>query len=277
MTSPPTAKAEPSVRPYRVFPVTVRGAVLVTPRMRRITLAGAELAGATSSGLDQRIKVLLPQDGQREPVIGGDGDWYQHHQRLPEEVRPVMRTYTVRRFRPWDNELDVDFVLHGDTGPASRWAARAVVGDRLAVVAPDAQHTPIIGYEYRPPRTSEWSLIAGDETALPAIGAIVESLGPHDRAEVFVEVADQTEVQPLVSVADVRFTWICRDGARPGQPRGLLPAVRAAALPDRPGYAWLAGEAGMIARLRRHLVGERGFDRGSVYFSGYWKSEDHRA
>ncbi|WP_063713760.1 siderophore-interacting protein [Amycolatopsis nigrescens] len=270
MSSPALVPALDVVRPYRVCRVHVLRTAQVTPRMRRITVGGPELATITSGGLDQRIKMLFPLPGQDEPVVPSGSAWYQAYQELPDEVRPPMRTYTVRGFRPSDGELDVDFVLHGDTGPASRWAGAARPGDRLAIVAPDRRHDPIVGYEYRPSPEHAWSLIAGDETALPAIGAIVESLAAGQRALVFAEVAEPSEIQVFATAADVRFTWACRAGA--ARPGSLLDAVREAEFPDGTPYAWIAGEAGGVRQLRRHLVTERSLDKESLYFSGYWKA-----
>ncbi|MBK1783703.1 siderophore-interacting protein [Prauserella cavernicola] len=265
--SVPVSAVKDEVRPYRVARAHVVRVADVTPGMRRVTVGGAELASVTSAGLDQRIKVVLPQPGQHEPVVSTGPAWYGEHQRLPDDVRPVLRTYTVRAFRPGLAELDIDFVLHGDTGPASRWAARASAGDRLAIVAPDARHDPITGYEFRPPEGATWSLIAGDETALPAIAGIVEGLAPGHRAVVLVEIGTPGERQTLRAGPGVDVSWIVREDG----PRRLLDAVRDTALPDGPGHAWIAGESGAITRVRRHLVSDRGFERGSVYFSGYWK------
>ncbi|GAA3544213.1 siderophore-interacting protein [Amycolatopsis ultiminotia] len=254
------------VRPYRVARVEVLRVTELNPHMRRVTVGGADLAGVASAGLDQRIKVLLPHRGQAEPVVSDGPDWYTRHQQLPEHLRPVLRTYTIRAFRPAAPEMDIDFVLHGDTGPATRWAARARPGDRLAIVAPDVRHDPITGYEFRLPATASWSLLAGDETALPAIGSIVESLPPGHRAQVFVEVPDAGAEQSLAIPGGVELTWVRRDGART-----LLDAIRGREFPAEPGYAWVAGEASTIRQLRRHLVTERGFGKDQVYFAGYWR------
>ncbi|MBB4685804.1 siderophore-interacting protein [Amycolatopsis jiangsuensis] len=254
------------VRPYRVAYAEVLRVSEVTPHMRRVTLGGPDLAGVTSAGLDQRIKVLLPQQGQPEPMVARTPDWYARHQQLPEELRPVLRTYTVRAFRPAEPEMDVDFVLHGDTGPATRWAARARPGDRLVVVAPDVRHDLITGYEFRPPATAAWTLLAGDETALPALGSIVESLPDGHRALVFAEVRDAKAEQALAVPRGVELTWVRRDRGQT-----LLDVLRARELPQGPGYAWLAGEASAIRDLRRHLVAQRGFAKDEIYFAGYWR------
>lgn len=259
-----------TVSPYALFRAEVVRTGQVTPHLRRITFGGPELAGIASAGLDQRIKLFLPLPGQDEPVVPEGENWYPEFRALPDDVRPVMRTYTVRDFRPAELELDVDVVLHGDIGPGSVWAGTASPGDRVAILAPDARHEEIVGYEFKPPPEATWSLVAGDDTALPAISSIVAALPAGARALVFVEVGSLTDVTPMDSVADVSLTWLSRAG-RPAVGGGLLhEAIAHTRFPDGTPYAWLAGESSAITELRRHLVKDRGVAKESVYFSGYW-------
>src|SRR5882757_7013915 len=139
---------------------------LVTPRMTRVTLGGDELAGFPGDGPDQRIKLFFPMPGQRRPAMprasSGGPVW------PPGEPRPVIRSYTVRRFDAAAGELDVDFVLHGAHGPAAAWAAAAEPGDWVGVSDP--------GGRYRPDPTAQAHLVIGDESALPAIATVLEAL-----------------------------------------------------------------------------------------------------
>ena len=173
-----------------------------------------------------------------------------------------MRTYTIRNHRPGESEVDIDFALHGTPGPASRWAVVARPGDHAVLYGPAAS--------YLPPEDNRWSLIAGDESALPAIGAILEHRPADAVARVLVEVPDERDSQPFECAADADVTWLIRRGA-PAERSRLLPnAVRAMTLPARP-YVWLAGEASIVTSIRRHLVHERGIDRTAVTFTGYWR------
>ncbi|MFB9903085.1 siderophore-interacting protein [Allokutzneria oryzae] len=267
----PEPRAE-EVLPYVHFRARVREVRRLTPNMARVTLGGPDLAGLTSGGKDQRIKLFFPRAGQDRPVLTSGPSWYQDYLAQPDDVRPVMRTYTLRDHRPERNEVDVDFVLHGDSGPASSWVARAKQGDHIGLLAPNALHTPIVGYEYAPAPGTDWHLLAGDETALPAIGGIVESLPPGAVAKVFVEVPDEADRQELHSAADVEITWLAHGHG----PSRLLEAVRAATLPTGQAYAWIAGECGVVKHLRRHLLRERGVAKDALYFAGYWRhGADH--
>jgi NADPH-dependent ferric siderophore reductase len=256
---PPAAPAR-RVRPrpqYRA--AQIRRVQRITPHMCRITVCGEELAGFSTQGVAGHVRVLLPAPGQQAPALptwGPDGPVY------PEGVpRPTSRAYTPRRWDAQSLELDIDFVLHGDNGPASAWAARAKPGDRLVVVAPRRA--------YQPDPSADWHLLAGDESALPAIATILEVLPAAARALVYVEVLDAAEEQILPSPARVELHWLHRGDAAPGA--RLESAVRAAEFPEGDGRAWVACEAVAMRSLRRHLLGERGMDRAAINTQGYWK------
>ncbi|GEL96412.1 hypothetical protein CCO02nite_30700 [Cellulomonas composti] len=295
---------------FRTFAVTVGALQRLCPSVLRVTFTGADLDRFADNGFDQRIKFFLPLDcGYAELLdLTASGDWYGRWRELPDDRRHPIRTYTARYVRQQSRELDVDIVLHGDHGPASRWASSATIGDELVVLGPNADATgPHGGVDFVPPLRTEQFLIAGDETALPAIANILERLPADARGEALVEMPHSADRLELTAPAGVTVRWLGRDGA----PHGALldPAVREAAarvLPENPGedlvevpwayngdddvwevpvdhetqspmrdaapvYAWLAGESAVIRGLRRHLVTERGIDRKAVAFMGYWR------
>ncbi|GIJ44991.1 siderophore-interacting protein [Virgisporangium aliadipatigenens] len=248
---------------YAMFPLRVARVERVTPHMIRVTLGGTVLQDFATSGPDQRVKLFFPVAGVDEPpILEGGLRWYEVWCATPVESRPVMRTYTIRAHRPEVHEIDIDFYDHGDIGPASAWARRAGAGSPITVLGPTGSNSG--GADHNPPADAAWQLITGDETALPAISRIVEAAPAHADLRVYVEVADAAERQDLPWV-----TWVLRDGAPAGA--RLNAVVRAADLPTTPGYAWLAGESAGVRDLRRHLVGERGFDRKRIHFCGYWR------
>jgi NADPH-dependent ferric siderophore reductase len=255
------------VQSYILFRVEVVRTERISPHMLRVTFGG-DLAECVTAGYDQRIKLFFPLAGQTDPVVPEGPNWYAEYRAMPDDVRPPIRTFTVRELRP--GEIDVDFVLHGDLGPASSWAGRAKPGDRLALLGPNAHYTPIVGYEYKPDADTDWELIAGDETALPAITAILAAMPAGRRALVFVEIESTEEMRPLACAADVHVTWLSRGGGSATGGGLLREAIGRTELPAGRPYAWLAGETSAITGLRRHLVNERGFDKKDVYFSGYW-------
>jgi NADPH-dependent ferric siderophore reductase len=246
--------------------VRVVGVERITPRTARVTFAGDALAELMEDRPDQQMKLCFPREGQGVPRLPEpDADdaygmrWYEAYLAIPEPERPLMRSFTVRGYDPGAGLMTVDFVLHGEEGPAARWGRRARPGDVLGMVGPSSAYA-------RPLPTADWLLLAGDETALPAIGTILEALPTGARALVRVEVADAAEELPLGSPGDVTVRWVHRDRGE-----SLPDAVRATRLPAGSGAAWLAGEAATVRALRRHLIEERGMAGEAVEFSGYWR------
>jgi NADPH-dependent ferric siderophore reductase len=305
----------PDSRPaYRPFRVRVARVEPLSPHFTRVTFEGADLGTFAANGLDQRINLVFPLEGggitdcgwdDEQPLA--DGAWYARWRSLPTELRNPLRVYTVRAARPQLLELDVDFVVHGD-GPAARWLARAASGDEIVVVGPDALSVnSSLGIDWHPGDASHL-LVVGDETAVPAIAGILESLPEGRVAHAIVEVPHERDILPIDHAASVTVDWVPRSPAEPGS--ALLPAVTAwiaaradlvagvhpAApqaiddlepadgdqvlwdVPDagRAGggaslYTWVAGESGAVTAIRRHLVRDVGIDRGRIAFMGYWR------
>lgn len=265
--------------PFRFFSLHVVRTRRLGPSLVRVTFAGDDLHAFHSDGRDQSLSLFLPHPGQPEPVVPlelGDG-WWQGWRELPDDVRAVMRSYTLRALRRDVHgdtvEIDIDFVLHGvepgaaaPAGPASRWASLAEPGDRVLLLGPAVADNRAI--RFRPPEGADLVLVWGDETALPAASAILESLPAGTRARVWLEVHHAEDIQDLLTEADAEITWLVRAEGAPA----ALDAIRDAQLPpaERP-YAWIAGESGRVKELRRHLVRERGIDKRCVTFVGYWR------
>ncbi|MCX2970454.1 MULTISPECIES: siderophore-interacting protein [Streptomyces] len=266
-----------AAEPFGLFPAHVLRSVRLSPALLRVTLGGERLAEFASGGRDQSFSLFLPHPGQAEPLVPDGPDWFARWRAMDPAERAVLRSYTVREQRHAVRELDVDFALHEPAGPASRWAAHCTPGDRALLLGPTTAENKSVAF--RLPPAARWTLLTADETALPALAGILRDLPAGHRAHAFVEVPSGADRLPLPSVADARVRWLVRGTRVRNAP--LLDAVRAAALPPEPGYAWLAGEARGVRALRRHLVRGRGWDRRAVTFTGYWRQgaseEDLRA
>ncbi|MFD8212965.1 siderophore-interacting protein [Streptomyces sp. NPDC059697] len=265
--------------PFRFFSLQVVRTRRLGPSLVRITFAGDDLPAFASHGRDQSLSLFLPHPGQSEPAVPyelGDG-WWQGWRELPDDVRAVMRSYTLRALRRdtrgRTSEIDIDFVLHGvepdaevPAGPASQWASRAAAGDRVVLLGPAVEDNRAI--RFRPPADTDLVVLWADETALPAASAILESLPAGTRVRAWLEVQHAEDVQDLLVTAEAEITWLVRDDGAPM----AVDAVRAARLPPTASpYAWIAGESGCVKEMRRHLVRERGIDRRRVTFVGYWR------
>jgi NADPH-dependent ferric siderophore reductase len=273
--------------PFRFFSLQVVRTRRLGPSLVRVSFAGEDLQYFLSDGYDQSLSLFLPHPGQTEPQVPyelGD-DWWQGWRELPDDVRAVMRSYTLRSLRRDPHEIDIDFVLHTPAGPASQWASRAATGDRVVLLGPAISDNRAI--RFRPPEDTDLVLLWGDETALPAISSILESLPAGQRVRVWLEVHDAGTVHDLATSADAEITWLIHNEQADDHgvqiPHGLkgvggaptplaLDALRDAQLPpaEHP-YVWIAGESGCVKQLRRHFVGERGIDRRRVTFVGYWR------
>ncbi|MDG4863703.1 siderophore-interacting protein [Streptomyces sp. T-3] len=284
--------AAPPARSLPIRLIEVARTRRVTPRLARVTFAGVDLADFRLDAPDQQVKLYFPKPGQTVPSLpepGADGDlmrWYAAYNAIPEGVRPWMRSYTVRAHDPQQSTIDIDFVLHGEgphgeglhgeghqggsadaiEGPATRWAQTALPGHKLGMFGPSAYFAKPL-----PLGSTDWTLLAGDETALPALGTIIEALPEGARAVAFIEVADAAEQQRFETRGDLTVHWLHRDGTPPGRSDVLLEALRTEDFPEGSVYAWLAGESGVVRALRRHLVDDRGIAKRSVDFTGHWR------
>ncbi|MFD4292729.1 siderophore-interacting protein [Rhodococcus sp. NPDC058505] len=216
------------------------------------------------------VRVYLGGPGFEEFVPNGYADAYVKLV-FGTDTEPVLRTYTVRRVDDRSREIAIDFVVHGDEGVAGRWAATARQGEQLRLRGP--------GGAYAPRRDADWHLLAGDESALPAIGAALEALPAGARAQVFVEVAGPGDEIALPTAADAAITWIHRGGAadevgddRAGEHAPLIAAVTAADWwPGQP-QVFIHGEAQAVMHgLRPYIRRERGVRAEWASISGYWR------
>lgn len=244
----------------------------IGPNFIRVTIAGDDLGTITPMGADQWFRMFIPQPGQSElclPAAAND-QWYPQYLLIDEKTRPIVRNYTIRQYRAAESglfsqttEIDIDFAYHGDLGPASAWANSTSAGDKVALLDE--------GRIYNPTPGATWQLLVGDESALPAILAILDTAEPDLRAEVYIEISQLDDRQAHRELAGVNVHWVVREDphAKPGTL--TLETIRAVELPAGSSYTYVAGEQALTTGLRRHLVNERNFPKPSITFSGYWR------
>lgn len=235
----------------------------VTPTTRRVTLVGDQLgefpvAGGTaaafrSSGFDDHVKLLVPFEGTDRPPLPVQG---------PDRLewggaggRPIAKDYTPRRFDPERGELDLDFVLH-EGGFAAGWARRTQPGDPAWIVGPTRSLL-------LPPDVDRM-LLAGDETALPAIARLLDEWPGGMTADVVIEVASPEGIQTLPPHPGVSVRWVHGAAA-------WVEAVQDLAWPEGSTFCWVAGEASAVRDLRRFLADQRGVPRDCLDATGYWR------
>ncbi|MEU9123719.1 siderophore-interacting protein [Streptomyces sp. NPDC048506] len=251
-------------RPSRKKPTVHRARVQrterLTPHMVRVVLDGDGLAEFTAGEYtDHYVKLVFPLPDVQYPE---PFDIAQIRAEFPRNRWPRTRTYTVRAWDAGSRELTVDFVVHGDEGLAGPWAAAAEPGDEVFLLGP--------GGAYAPDLTADWHLLAGDESALPAIAASLARMPAGVPVHAFIEVAGAEEEQELDAPAGARITWLHRGSAPVG--RELVAAVRALAFPPGRVQAFVHGEAGFVKELRHLLRVEHGVPREDLSLSGYWRA-----
>ncbi|MER5733331.1 siderophore-interacting protein [Streptomyces sp. NPDC002138] len=232
----------------------------LSAHMVRVILGGEGLAARFTVGdfTDHYVKILFaPED----VTYAEPWDLEAIRATHPREHWPRQRAYTVRHWDPAHSELTIDFVVHGDEGLAGPWAARVKPGETVRFLGP--------GGAYGPDPTADWHLLAGDESALPAIGTTMEHMPVGAEVIALVEVSGPDDEQKVATPDGITPIWIHR-GERPVG-AALVEAVTSFQFPPGRVQAFVHGEAGFVKELRRHLRTERGIPAKQLSISGYWR------
>ena len=259
MKAPVRAQASKKSAPRLL---TVRRARRVTPNMVRVTLSGLEPAGIPAGCEGAHCKIMLPARGQARDDFAAQ---------LADGPRPVTRTYTIRHVRPGDDEIDIDFVAHGDEGPASAWALRAEPGSFCGFVGPGSVKLA----EFY----ADWYLVAADMSALPVAAATLEAMPRDARGLAVIEITSEDDRQAIDAPPGIDVHWrVQPDPHTPSDAQERL--IRSLDWPEGTVQTCIAGESGVIRALRHLLHNEKGLPRRDTYISGYWKiglvEDEHR-
>jgi NADPH-dependent ferric siderophore reductase len=294
------------VQGYRLFNVQLMHKSHVSPSLLSLVFGGPDVANMKCDSPDQRIKMLFPSEDGSIPALPEHGQWYPLLLELPKEKRPIVRTYTLRHVDRERQEVTVEFVSHGTEGPASAWAIGSQPGDKIQIVAPNADYPEDSGgYEWTPPAGLHQGLIIADETALPAARGILELLAAQKtppQIQAFFEVPEQGDCVDLSGFAFAQIHWLPRQQANATHGECLLNAVREfVRVPATAGvveevneeaegellwdkattasnsfYGWVAAESSVVKMLRRYLIGERGVNHDAINFMAYWSKGRER-
>ncbi|SHG47211.1 siderophore-interacting protein [Pedobacter caeni] len=237
----------------------------ITPHYIRIRLTGDDVYKFAEPTIGVNNKIYIPPVGVDE-VHYPSWDFEAEKWNMPPiEVRPAIRTYTHRGIDLEKKEMIIDFVAHGDQGPASAWAIHAKPGAPLGI-SMRAKSTELY------PK-ADWYLLAGDATAIPVMAAILEDLPEGAEGFAYLEVASEAEEQLLQTKSKVQIKWIHNPVA--GEGTFLAEAVRQTSLPEgeTPGkFAYVAAEFKSVKAIRQYLRNEAFWPREEVYAYSYWKA-----
>ncbi len=240
----------------------------VTPHMLRVTVQGEDLRSLPVRGFDHWFRLFLPQSGHevdfsRVPSNLTMGSYFKFLT-SPSGTRPVFRSYTVRELRSERGEMDIDFVVHGDHGVAGPWAQRASAGDQIALIDQGC------GFDLLD--DADFHLLAGDESAVPALLGILRDLPKDAKGLAIIEVPTSADIQSAPAPEGFDVRWLARDGSTQPAGAAALAALREFA-PEKPQTlsAYVVGERILATEGRRHLV-KVGVPKGRISFVGYWRA-----
>lgn len=233
--------------------LSVKEAWRLTPNMVRVVFAGPELEGFPEGRDGGNCKLMLPEAGESRE---------QFAQRLSDGPAPVRRTYTVRRYDAAAQELTIDFVAHGDEGPASRWASHAKQGDFLGFAGPSAPK--VTHFE------ADWYLVAADLSALPVAAATLEAMPRDAKGVAIFEITSEEDRQELDMPDGIDVHWLLHPDPQLASTRQEQ-LIRSLEWPEGRIQTCIAGESGVIRTLRAFLHQEKDLPRKDTYVSGYWK------
>jgi NADPH-dependent ferric siderophore reductase len=237
--------------------LNVRSAVYLSPNMIRVTFAGPELEGFPLGHEGANCKLVLPRDGESreefDTYFAPDG---------PDEKVHAVRTYTVRAFRPETLELDIDFVAHGDHGPATRWAQAAQPGSFIGFFGPS--QPKITDYH------ADWYLVAADLSAMPIAEATLEAMPKDAEGIALFEVPTAEDIREILTPEGVKLHWLVHeDTHKPSVAQ--LEFIQSMDWPSGVLQTCIAGESSVIRSLRSYLHNDRKVPKKDTYISGYWK------
>lgn len=233
--------------------LTVKAAWRLTPNMIRVTFAGPELNDFPEGRAGGNCKLMLPEIDETRAYFAA---------RLVDGPPPVRRTYTVRAFDARARELSIDFVAHGDEGPASRWASHAQPGDFLGFAGPSAPKVTQFD--------ADWYLVAADPSAIPVAAAALEAMPRDAKGVAIFEITSNEDRQDIDMPDGIDVHWLVHSDPHLAS-TAQEQLIRSLAWPTGRVQTCIAGESGVIRALRAFLAQEKEVPRSDTYISGYWK------
>ncbi|MEO0343993.1 MAG: siderophore-interacting protein [Pseudomonadota bacterium] len=233
--------------------LTVASSNHITPNMIRVTLKADFIANFRAGIEGAHCKLFLPEPGQSNEAFKSQ---------LENGPRPSVRTYTIRHVRPDWREIDIDFVDHGDSGPASAWARRATVGSICGFAGPG----PVKLSKFY----ADYYVIAVDMSAIPVAAATLEAMPRDAEGTAVFEITSEEDKQSIDAPEGIEQHWVIHENPHVHSTqavtkiRSLLPFAGQV-------QTCIAGESSVVRALREEIVNTRGISKSDAYISGYWK------
>lgn len=251
-----------SVSPFIAAPFTVIRKEYITPHYLRVFLTGESVAEIAETTLGINNKIIIPSSGMLNftmPQMNTETKEWMYEE---NSSRPIIRTYTHRGIDLEKNEIWIDFVVHGDEGPASKWAIDAKPGDFLGVMMKRGKKELYAAADHY--------VLVGDATAIPVIGAILEDLPASAKGIAILEVYNKNEEQLLKTKANIDFIWTHNPNPQHGSKIAAI--LKQQQLPKTSRFAYVAAEFSTVKEIRNYLRKDQQWEREELYAYSYWKS-----
>lgn len=233
----------------------------ITDHYIRVYLYSPEAHLFKNTTVGDNNKIAIPLTGLDEvhfPTLDENRQWVYP----PKEIAPSVRTYTHRGIDPEKNILIIDFVDHEDGGPASKWARTSEAGAKLGIMMRTEPK------ELYP--EAEWYLFAGDATAIPVLGAMLETLPETAKGVCIIEVHGKEDEQILKTKADIEFIWL--HNATPHISSEMADTVKNIAIPETTKFGYIAAEFSSVKEIRAYLRKEKNWPAKELNAYSYWKA-----
>lgn len=236
----------------------------ITPHYIRITLESDSVSEYKDATLGVNNKIFIAPDGVNKVFLPEYDEETKELKPIEAHLKPIRRTYTFKGIDIDKKEMYVDFVAHGDEGPASKWAMHAPIGSELGVAMKLGVGNALV------PEAGTYFLI-GDATAIPVLGAILEELNEDVRVFIIIEIQSVDDIQYLKTKSKAEFKWLINP--TPGVNSELsIEGIRFIdKYADENSFVYIAAEFDSVKNLRTYLRKEKGWDKEQFYAYSYWK------
>lgn len=242
----------------------------VTPHYISVFFESRQFDELSQATIGIHSKIMIPPKGTRKIVFPEYDYLNSCWKSQPDNENYIIRTYTLRAIDMNKREIRIDFVSHGDEGPASAWAISAKEGDVLGV-------TMRSGIIELCPVVANYVLV-GDATAIPVLSVILNNLSKAAKGICIIEVHGPEDQQQIFTEADIEFIWLYNP--KPSLGSDLATRMKSIILPEDSHFAYIAAEFSTVKEIRHYLRKEKLWGRDEVDAYSYWKkgvSEDNSA
>ncbi|MGZ9810784.1 siderophore-interacting protein [Pseudoroseicyclus sp. H15] len=216
----------------------------------RLTLEG-DMAPFAAGGL--HFRMFRQQPGIAAPVwprmsARGTVDWPKG------PGAPFCPAYTARHVYADAGVMMVDIFRH-EGGPTVDWCLSRPIGERVGLSFSGKDDTPV----------EPWLMMAGDETAVPALLRMLEQARPDQRGEVLLLAGDESAVQEVQTASQIEARWLIR-----GKGESLTEAAAGLRGPKGETHYWFAASKAEARQMRAHFRQTLGVAREHMYCAAYW-------